>query len=135
MIFVDTNILMDLNQPASPWRGWSEDRIAERDDDLVVNQVVLAKLARSYDTLEAELNFIEALAIDVVPFDATVAFRAGQVHAAYRAAGGACTGILADFLIGAYASVLDAQLLTRDRQRFAAYFPDLTLITPETTNG
>ena len=39
---------------------------------------------------------------------------------------------VADVTIGAHASALGATLVTRDRQWFATYFADLSLITPET---
>ena len=73
--------------------------------------------------------------IVTLPLDERAAFRAGQAHAAYRRAGGERQAILADFLIAGHASVLDAALVTRDRQRFASYFPELRLIAPETHNG
>ena len=49
-----------------------------------------------------------------------------------RIAGGRHASVLADFLIGAHAVELGATLVTRDKGRFSTYFPDLTLITPET---
>jgi predicted nucleic acid-binding protein len=39
--------------------------------------------------------------------------------------------VLADFLIGAHASVLGLELLTRDVKRYRAYFPELALLTPD----
>jgi predicted nucleic acid-binding protein len=38
-------------------------------------------------------------------------------------------GVLPDFFIGAHASVLGISLLTRDADRYARYFPRLSLIT------
>ncbi len=68
-----------------------------------------------------------------MPLTNEVAIRAGQAHRLYRDRGGTRDAILADFLIGAHAAVRRAPLITRDRQRFASYFPELTIIAPETT--
>jgi len=38
--------------------------------------------------------------------------------------------VLADFFIGAHAVVTDTSLITRDPQRYIAYFPGIELITP-----
>ena len=43
--------------------------------------------------------------------------------------------MIADFLIAGHAVVLNAALVTRDKRRIASYFPELTLITPESDNG
>ena len=93
---------------------------------------MLAEVARQFASLAEQQNYFATLGVLVELLDEKAAFRAGQAHNAYRRAGGAREGILADFLIGAHAATLGATLLTRDRQRFAAYFPELTLITPET---
>jgi predicted nucleic acid-binding protein len=58
-------------------------------------------------------------------------FLAGKVFASYRKAGGTRTGVLPDFFIGAHAAVNELPLLTRDRGRYARYFPSLSLISPE----
>lgn len=132
MIFVDSNVLLDLVAPAGPWRKWSEAILSSVDAPLVTSRIVLAEIARQFISLEAERNFLSALAIELLDFPEEAAFRAGKAHAAYRTSGGTREAILADFLIGGHAASLRATLLTRDRARFASYFPELSLITPET---
>ncbi|MBI2318269.1 MAG: type II toxin-antitoxin system VapC family toxin [Betaproteobacteria bacterium] len=63
-----------------------------------------------------------------IPRDAV--FLAGRAHAAYRARGGTRGGVLADFLVGAHAAIAGCPLLTRDRGRYATYFPSLVLVSP-----
>jgi predicted nucleic acid-binding protein len=135
MIFVDSNIIIDLVEPSGVWRNWSEEALIRQEAPLVTSSVVLAEAARQFRSLDDELKFLEALQISLLELTPAAAFRAGKAHAEYRAAGGPRDTIIADFLIGGHAATLDASLLTRDRARFATYFPELALITPETSNG
>ena len=131
MILVDSNVLIDLIEPKGAWQKWSEDAISSAGEDLAVNPVIVAEIARQFETLGDEMNFLAALGTELLPIEAEAAYRAGRAHAAYRASGGGKEGILADFLIGGHAQALGAKLLTRDKRRFASYFPDLNLISPE----
>ena len=133
MIFVDTNVLIDLAYGRPPWGDWSRSAVAHArvDGPVVVNRVVLAELSPSFDSLETVLGFLETAGIVMTDLSDAAAFRAGKAHAAYRQAGGPREAILADFLIGGHASALGATLLTRDRQRFAGYFPELKIVAPE----
>ncbi|PTS80523.1 DNA-binding protein [Sphingomonas sp. HMWF008] len=132
MIVVDTNVLLDLIDETSAWSAWSRSAFASTAEQLAVNHVIFAEMSGQFASLDDELAFFRELGIDIVMLNDLAAFRAGKAHLAYRAAGGKRETILADFLIGGHAVSLGAKLLTRDRQRFATYFPDLTLITPET---
>ena len=55
---------------------------------------------------------------------------AGKVFSTYRSRGGARTGVLPDFFIGALAAVEGLPLLTRDPQRYRTYFPTVRLVDP-----
>jgi predicted nucleic acid-binding protein len=57
-------------------------------------------------------------------------FLAGKAFQRYRRAGGAKTGVLADFFIGAHAVIEDAALITRQDARYRTYFPGIALIAP-----
>ncbi|WCT72733.1 type II toxin-antitoxin system VapC family toxin [Sphingomonas naphthae] len=136
MVFLDTNILIDLFDPGSAWHLWSTENVHRAEGPRGINPVVLAELSPRFEALATLTGLIGGLGITVHPIDDHSAFHAGHAHAAYRAAGGERQAILADFLIGAHAQTLGATLLTRDRRRFVRYFPDLTLITPsDTDNG
>ena len=137
MIFVDTNILVDLASRPSRWTEWSRQALAAArvEDDLVSNHIVLAELAPGFRSVQPLVDLLGDVGLRLLPLTEAAAFRAGRAHAAYRATGGKRLAILADFLIGGHAAELEAKLLTRDKQRFATYFPELTLITPETDNG
>ncbi|MFN3944811.1 MAG: type II toxin-antitoxin system VapC family toxin [Allosphingosinicella sp.] len=135
MIFVDSNVLIDLIEPDGAWRDWSEQAIVSAAEPLAANAVVLAETARQFRTVEDQKRFLQTLGIALRPIDEAAAWRAGRAHADYRAAGGTREAILADFLIAGHAAALGATFLTRDRRRVATYFPELELITPEEDNG
>lgn len=134
MILVDTNIVIDL-AAGGVWSDWSQRAINRaRQGAIAINHIVVAEISPGFPTQDAAIGFVEAIGLSIVPLSDEAAFRAGTAHAAYRRESLDRTAILADFLIGGHAVALGAALLTRDRQRFAAYFPELTLITPETDN-
>lgn len=134
MILLDTNIVIDLIEAGRSWRDWTRAALGDAiaTDKLVTSTVVLAECAGHFPSSAAQRDYLAVAGIGVEGLGPVAAFHAGIAHRNYRRAGGAREAILADFLIGGHAIDLGAALLTRDRQRFAAYFPDLSLITPET---
>ena len=73
-------------------------------------------------------------AIEVARTPRDALFLAGKVFLQYRKSGGARTGVLPVFFIGAHAAVSGLPLLTRDVGRYRHYFPDMALIAPEKTS-
>ena len=55
-------------------------------------------------------------------------FQAGQAFRKYRRASGPRANALADFFIGAQASVEGWPIVTRGARRYRAYFPDVALL-------
>ena len=137
MIFIDSNIVIDLVENGSRWSSWSREAVCKAiaEGPLIANVVVVAECAPRFESMDEELSYLDLIGIKVSEIPPMAAFRAGRAHRDYRRAGGERTSLLADFLIGGHASALGARLLTRDRQRFSSYFPELTLITPETGHG
>ena len=136
MILVDTNVLIDVLL-AGEWTEWSDRALASAriDDELAVNHVVVAELAGRFADEAAVLDAMERFAVTILPFSTRAALRSGQAFREYRRRGGTRETILADFLVAGHAAALGAKLLTRDKRKIASYFPELTLITPETDNG
>lgn len=132
MIFIDSNIIIDLIEDGE-WTAWSKERLGARSGEpLAVNLIVFAEVSRAFGSVESVDVFLCELGVVVEPMTPDVAFRAGRAQVDYRLAGGRQVSVLADFLIGAHAEALGATLITRDKRRFGTYFPELTLITPET---
>lgn len=133
MIFVDTNIVIDLiEQTDTDEAAWSRKAFRQASEGAVVsNLIVFAEIAAQVASPEMTEETFGMLDIALIDLTTAAAFRSAQAFREYRRRGGPRTTMLADFLIAGHAVSLGASLLTRDR-RLASYFPDLTLITPET---
>lgn len=133
MVLIDTNVLLDVVTNDPQWADWSQRRLEATalKDQLAINAVVYAELSigfRRIEEVEAVLAKTQ-IAIEEIPREAL--FLAGKAFQRYKARGGARTGVLPDFFIGAHAAVLDIPLLTRDARRYSDYFPKLELLAPE----
>jgi hypothetical protein len=132
MVFVDTNVLLDVVIPNPDWVNWSASQLLQLGQihDLVINPIVYAEMSVSFSTIAKVEASIASLGLKLQDMPREAAFLAGKAFAQYRRNGGTRTSVLPDFFIGAHASVLTASLLTRDPQRFKTYFSAVHLITP-----
>jgi predicted nucleic acid-binding protein len=132
MVLVDTNIIVDIWDRDPNWANWSVQQMTKLHltHPLRINVVVYAELARFYSTTtELDRNIAALkLGVEYIPRDA--AYSAGKAFLRYRKQSGAKSGVLPDFFIGAHAQSLGCSLLTRDKRRYATYFPTVRLITP-----
>jgi predicted nucleic acid-binding protein len=129
---VDTNVLLDLVTRDPRWSGWS---VAQLDaaavlGPLVINDVIYAELSVRFPIIESLNAFLDQADVGLIVTPRAALFLAGKVFQRYRAAGGARSGVLPDFFIGAHAAVMGLRLLSRDAQRYRTYFPRLDLVTP-----
>ena len=129
---VDSNVLIDLFDEASEWRGWSDAMLTRcaRRGPLIINPIVFAEVSAGFDSIEdVELALPESyLRREPLPWAA--AFLAGRAFVQYRRRGGRTPAPLPDFYIGAHAAVAGHSLLTRDARRYRDYFPKLRVIAP-----
>ena len=125
-----------FDTPVASTGDWSVSTLERlsADQALTTNLIVVAELMAHLKTPDVVARSLIEAQVEIVDMTYAVASRAGQAFREYRRRGGPRTTILADFLIAAHATVLGATLMTRDR-RLASYFPDLTLLTPDTDNG
>ena len=133
MTLVDTNVILDLVTNDPDWSGWSIAQLEEAalKGPLCINDVVYAELSVRYARIEDLEAMLDDAAIEVARTPRDALFLAGKVFVQYRKSGGARTGILPDFFIGAHAAVSGLPLLTRDGGRYRTYFPSMALIVPE----
>ena len=132
MVFVDSNVILDVATADPTWKAWSEEQLCRWLDlgPVLINPIVYAEIAFACDTIEAVDDLLPGhlYAYSAIPREA--AFLAARAHADYRARGGSRKTVLADFLIGAHALVERVPLLTRDQRRYRQAFPGLELIVP-----
>jgi len=132
MIFIDTNVLVDVIDNDPVWGDWSQRQLdtAAALDDLAINDVIYAELAVGYDDPKELDAMIVRSGLILVPAPRIALFLADKAYQRYRTAGGSRTGVLADFYIGAQALAAGSQLLTRDPRRYRTYFHGVRLISP-----
>jgi predicted nucleic acid-binding protein len=132
LTLVDTNILLDLVTNDPTWADWSIARLdaAALKGPLAINAVVYAELSVRFVTIEAVDTLLNEASIAIAPIPRAALFLAGKAFQRYRAAGGARTGVLPDFFIGAHAAVTGVTLLSRDARRYRTYFPTVDLVAP-----
>jgi predicted nucleic acid-binding protein len=133
MLLVDTNVLIDVLEDDPRWADWSirQLRAQAQVHELAINPIIYAELSLAFARYEALDAMVARLGLVLREVPRPALFLAGKAFARYRKAGGSKTGVLPDFLIGAHAAVETWPLLTRDAQRYRAYFPSVELLTPE----
>lgn len=132
MTFVDTNILLDLFTADPQWGAWSQaqlERLAA-EGPLIINDVVYAEVSTRFESVEEVDDAIRRAGLLLESISRQALYNAGKAFRRYRAAGGARTGVLPDFFIGAHAEAAGLRLLTRDARRYRSYFPSVELIAP-----
>jgi predicted nucleic acid-binding protein len=130
MILVDTNVLIDVFQNDPVWAGKSADAMtrALARGPLAINEIIYAELAAGFADRAALDRELAPLPLGWAQLDKDALALAGRTFRVYRREGGVRTNVLADFFIGAQASVLGIPLLTRDAARYRTYFPDVELV-------
>ena len=132
MLIVDTNVLVDVLQDDPDWAEWSISQLRAQAQvhELTINAIIYAELSLAFATVESLDAVVDRMRLTVADLPRPALFLAGQAFLRYRRAGGAKSNVLSDFFIGAHAAVERCPLLTRDLQRYRAYFPTVELIAP-----
>ena len=135
MILLDANVILDIWDPDPVWHAWSSDQVRRLSllHEMAINPIIYAEISVSFSTSAALDEKLENLGVIVESIPRRAAFLAGKAYAQYRRQGGSKANVLPDFFIGAHAAVLGCPLLTRDTRRYAAYFPMVRLIAPESS--
>ena len=132
MVLVDTNVLVDVFEDDPLWADWSvrQVRAQAQVHQLLINPVIYAELSLTFASVKELDEAIEGIGLKIEEMPRASLFLAGRAFLKYRRAGGTRTNVLADFFIGAHASVLGCGILTRDEGRYRSYFPRVPLVTP-----
>ena len=133
MILIDSNVLIDILDNEADWFDWSMGQLENvtRMGPVAINHVVLAEVAPHQGDLSEFLETLEAMMIGIEPMTDSGAYMAGRAFLEYRKKRERPGSVIADFLIAGHAQSLGATILTRDPRFYQAYFPSVTLITPD----
>jgi hypothetical protein len=137
MLLVDTNVLVDVLEDDPEWADWSvgQLRAQSKIHRLAINPIIYSELSLTFSTVEALDRTVDDLGLAMLEIPRPALFLAGKAFVRYRRQGGRKQNVLADFFIGAHAAVAGYPVLTRDTQRYAAYFPGVSLVSPAPGSG
>ena len=132
MILVDTNVLIDIFQNDPVWAEKSINAFAATAarEELAINEIIYAELAAGFNDRASLDEALAPLNLQWAALNKDALALAGRVFRRYRRKGGLKNSVLADFFIGAQASVERLAILTRDVARYRIYFRDVELISP-----
>ena len=132
MVLVDTNVVVDVWHDHRDWFAWSVAQLRAQSQvhELAINPIIYAELSLNYESIDTLDASIAALKLVLLELPRAALFLAGHAFRKYRRAGGAKSGVLPDFFIGAHAAVLGCAILTRDAARYRSYFPTVQLLAP-----
>lgn len=134
-ILVDSNVILDIVTEDPNWFEWSSETLHRLADEaiLVINPLIYSEVSVGFERIEEVEDALdrEFFHREQLPWEA--GFLAGKSFLDYRRRSGPRRSPLPDFYIGAHAAVRNYRLVTRDRGRYATYFPTVTLIVPSDT--
>ena len=104
--------------------------MSEFPNRLVINPIVYTELCYAAAGMEEVESVVGMLGLIYKDIPKEALFMTSQAFRMYRSRGGTKTAPLADFFIGAHAKASGFPILTRDVERYRAYFPEVKLICP-----
>lgn len=133
-IFVDSNIIIDIAGTGGQWTEWSMKQVSLYAGTMSINPVIYSELCSPWDSVTEVDNLIAYLGLNYLEIPKEALFLAAQAFKLYRLRGGSKTAPLPDFFIGAHAAASGVPIITRNVKRYKAYFPTVTLISPQSTS-
>jgi len=132
IILLDTCVVTDLADPNSDWFEWAASTLESLDANhrFIINPIIYAECSVGYETIEELESVFNALDLKIQNIPKEALFLSGKAYLKYRKNSGTKSNVLPDFFIGAHAAVEKFKLMTRDKGRFATYFPSVELVMP-----
>ena len=98
--------------------------------EFAITPIISSGLSLTFSTVEALDRSVDHRGPAVIEIPRPPSFLAGKARVRYRRQGGKKQNVLADFFIGAHATVAGYPILTRETHRYVAYFPGVSLVSP-----
>jgi predicted nucleic acid-binding protein len=129
---IDTNILIDIFMADKIFGKRSAEALRRciQEGSLCANEVVWTEAATVFPNHEEFIKSMDTLGIEFSPILQETALVASNAWREYRKSGGKRERVVADFLIGAHATIQCERLLTRDRGLYPNCFKSLVVIDP-----
>ena len=129
---VDSSVLLDVvvDLPAHADASEKALRKAASEGGLIICECVLGEIRPAFSDRAVIEQFLADWQLRFVPSSPESALRAGELFGLYLKRGGKGGRVIADFLIGAHASLHADRLLARDRGYLRDYFSRLKLLSP-----
>ena len=128
---IDSSVLWSLIKRQPRFESWQQVLWrAGQDGELVVCPIVFAEISPAFTSANHTLQNLLKIGVRYEQIEPTSAYLAGEIHTAYRQAGGPRTHILPDFLIAAHARRQADRLAAVDRCYLRHFFPDLPVLAP-----
>ncbi len=129
---LDSSVLLDVVTDSPMHADGSERalRQASREGGLIICESVLAEIRPAFAKNAQVEEFLADWQLRFIPSSRESALLAGELFGVHLARGGKAGRVMADFLIGAHATLHADRLLARDRGYLRDYFKRLKLLTP-----
>ena len=131
--FLDTCTLICILNPKEKHHHWSRNQLVSHkaNGPVVISDIVYSEFSIGMPSQSDVDIAISRLGLSRMPYSDEVLFRAGRAFLDYkRKHNGQKTNVLPDFLIGAFAEIAGAPLITTNAKDFVGYFPGITLVEP-----
>lgn len=131
---IDSNILIDVIGTPSRFTDQAIKALDQvrQEGALIISPIVVAEIAAHFNSHTQQEKCLREMGLRLIDFTMVDAHHAGHAYVAYRSRSkDPKPRMLADFLVGAHASLHADRLMTRDRGYYRTYFPKLKIIEPE----
>ena len=131
-VLIDSCVLLDIFTNDPVFSDWSENilDIYSQTNSLYINSIVYSEISIGFKKIETLEKILTAMNVKVLGIPREALFLAGKVFLQYKKNKGHRKSPLPGFYIASQATVMNLDLITRDKAMYKTYLPHLNLICP-----